>query len=249
MKALVFLLAAALLSTVTPVAGFSQDVDVDANTVLLFRFDKINGDTVKDDSGKDNNGEINGNISVVEGKWNKGYRFDGKSYIQVKKSDTLDIKQDITLELWLKCEEEKLGTEQFILDKRGGSPRSGYELYINNINFMNVLTQTLPSELRVSVNTEPEIVPVGEWHHYAVTYDGESVKLYLDGKLINEASQDGDLGIETDLYIGGEKGSSGFFTGVLDNLRISNVARTKFNLAVEPSGKLTTSWGRVKTRY
>ena len=129
----------------------------------------------------------------------------------------------------------------------------GHELYINSSNFMNVLTQTLPSELRVSANTEPETVPVGEWRHYAVTYNGESVKLYLDGKLISEASQDGDLGVETDLYIGGEKGSSGFFTGVLDSLRISNIARSDSEIgrvaAVGLSDKLTTSWGLLKQRY
>jgi len=68
MKRLVFLLTAALFLTVAAVVGFSQDVNVDANTVLLFRFDDINGDTVKDYSGNNNKGEINGDISVVEGK-------------------------------------------------------------------------------------------------------------------------------------------------------------------------------------
>ena len=254
MKRLVFPLAAALFLTVVPVVGFSQDVNVDANTVLLFRFDEISGNTVKDYSGNNHNGEINGNISVVEGKWKKGYRFDGQSYILVKKTDMLDIKQNLTLELWLKCEEEKLDSEQFILNKRGGSPRSGWEMYITSSNFMNILTQTLPSELRVSVDTGPETVPVGEWRHYAVTYDGVDVKLYVDGELIDKNPQDGDLGVEADLYIGAEKGTSGFFTGVLDSLRISNVARTANQIrisgaAVEFSDKLTTSWGFLKQRY
>ena len=255
MKGLVFFLASALFLTVAPVVIFSQDVDVDANTVLLFRFDEIQGDTVKDYSGNDNNGTINGNIRITEGKWNKGYQFDGKSHIVVAKSDTLDITKDITIELWVKCEEEKLGSEQFIIEKRGGSPRSGYELIISSENFMTVLTQTAPYgdrpiDGKVILNTAPEPVPIGEWQYYAATYDGENLKIYFGGNLAAEAPQVEDLGIETDLYIGAEKGTYGFFTGALDSLRISNVARTademKKAAAVEPSGKLTTTWGRVK---
>ena len=247
MKGLVFLLAAALFLTVAPVVGFSQGVDVDANTVLLFRFDEINGDTVKDYSGNDNNGTINGNIRIAEGKWNKGYQFDGKSHIVVAKSDTLDITQNFTFELWVKCEEA--GGEQFILDKRGGSPRLGYELAVTG-EFMSVLMHT--TALKAVIRTEPKPIPFGEWQYYAATYDGEKIKYYVNREPAREDDLTDDLGIDSDLFIGAEDGSAGFFKGVLDNLRISNVARTKDEIwasaAVEFSGKLAATWGRMKTR-
>ena len=257
MKILVFFLAGVLLLTVAPTVGFSQDLAVDANTVLLFRFEEINGDTVKDYSGNGNDGQINGNIQIVEGIRNNGYQFDGQSHILVEKSDTLDITKDITIELWVKCDVMlDSGQYQFVLERRGGDPRSGYELYLIPGNFMNVLTQTAPYEGRpsdgkVSVNTEPEIMPVGEWQYCAVTYDGENVRIYAGGNLAAEAPQVNDLGIETDLYIGGEKGTSSFFTGALASLRISNVARTATEIraaaAIELSDKITTTWARIKS--
>ena len=255
MKRLVLLLTTALFLTVAPVVGFSQDIDVDANTVLLFRFEEIQGDnTVTDYSGNNHNGEINGSLQVVPGRWGNAYAFDGQSHILVRRTDMLDIKQNLTVEFWIKCQESVEG-EQFVLNKRGGSPRSGWEMYILTGNFMNILAQTLPSELRVSVDTQPGIImQVDEWRYCAVTYDGVDVKLYVDGELINEAPQDGDLGIEADFYIGAEKGSSGFFKGALDSLRISNVARTADEIkesvtAVELGDKLANIWGRMKTRY
>jgi len=247
MKGLVFLLASALFLTVAPVVGFSQDLDVDANTVLLFRFDEINGDTVKDYSGNDNNGKINGNIRIAEGKWNKGYKFDGKSHILVEKSDTLDITQNLTFEVWVKCEEA--GGEQFILDKRGGNPRLGYELIVTG-EFMSVLMHT--PALKVVLRTEPEPVSFDEWQYYAATYDGEKIKYYMNSELAKEEDLSDALGIDSDLFIGAEDGSAAFFKGVLDNLRISNVARTEDEIrkaaAVEFSGKLAATWGRMKTR-
>lgn len=247
MKALVFLLAAALLLTVAPVVGFSQCADVDANTVLLFRFEEIQGDnTVTDYSGNNHNGTINGNIQVVEGICNNGYQFDGQSHIVVAKSGTLDIGQNLTIEVLARC---VMGEgEQYILDKRGGSPREGYEMYLSGEN-IGILTHT--HSQKVSVNTAPTF---DEWQHYAVTYDGVNVKFYVAGELVAEAPQNDDLGIDSDLYIGAENGEGGFFNGALDHLRISNVARTAEELresvtAVEFSGKLTTSWGRLKARY
>jgi len=242
MKGLAFLLAAALFLTATSVVGFSQD----GNTVLLFLCEDIKGDTVKDSSGNSNDGKVDGNVKVVEGRWNNGYKFDGKSHILVNKSDTLDIKQNITIEVWVKHEQSD--AEQFILDKREGG---GYELYMNS-NIMRFLMETPALKLRLD---DPETAPVGEWHYYVGTYDGKEMKLYVDGELVAEMAQKDDLGIESDLLIGAENGSSGFFMGVIDNLHISNIARAENEikaafergfLAVEPSDKLTTAWGRVK---
>jgi len=243
MKRLTFL-TVTLLLTIATIVGFSQD----DKTVLLFMCEAIKGDTVEDLSGNGNDGKINGNIKVVEGRWNNGYQLDGKSHILVSKSDTLAIKTNITVELWMK--REPSDAEQFIIDKRDGG---GYEMYINS-NIMRFLMETPALKIRLD---DPETAPIGEWHYYAGTYDGKKMKLYVDGELVAEGEQKDDLGIESDLFIGGENGTSGFFKGILDNLRISNVARTKNELkdafergflAVEPSGKLTTTWSRVKNR-
>ncbi len=74
------------------------------------------------------------------------------------------------------------------------------------------------------------------WHHIAATYDGATMKLYIDGVLDNSVSQslsmpDGS----SNLYIGTTGGgresgiSQGYFEGSIDEVRISNIDRSSFN--------------------
>ena len=75
-----------------------------------------------------------------------------------------------------------------------------------------------------------------DWHHVAASYDGSTMKLYVDGSedgsrtvAVQIAENDRSLLIG-DTYGGREYGKpSGNFDGLIDELRISNVARTAFN--------------------
>ena len=257
MKRLAFLLAAALLLAVVPVVGFS--LETDNHTVLLFLCDEIQVDnTVKDLSGVGNHGTIEGKIKVVPGKMDNGYEFDGESFIRVNKSRTLDITQHITVEAWTQnITAEKSAGELFILDKRAGNPRLGYELF----QVDNVFGFMMATPGKKAVLNQDEPAPIGTWQYHAATYDGKKVKYYLDGEFLKETDQIGDLGVESDLFIGTEgfpAGSRHFYAGVVDNIRISNIARTAdeikeaYNnvsgLAVNPEWKLAQTWGSIKTQ-
>ncbi|MFH2141136.1 MAG: LamG-like jellyroll fold domain-containing protein, partial [Bacteroidota bacterium] len=66
----------------------------------------------------------------------------------------------------------------------------------------------------------------GNWTHLAGTYDGNSVKLYVNGILANETSYYGGIGPgNTGLYIGGL--SWNFFYGLIDEVRIWNITRNQ----------------------
>jgi hypothetical protein len=74
-----------------------------------------------------------------------------------------------------------------------------------------------------------------DWHHVAATYNGTTMKLFLDGVLDN--SQNISVTVpdsSRSLLIGTTHGtreagrSQGFFEGMLDEARVSSIARTSF---------------------
>lgn len=102
------------------------------------------------------------------------------------------------------------------------------------------------------------------WHHIVATSDSKSVKLYLDGKIVNPpgllppAFQFHFKGVnDEDLRIGCAKNKPqyAFKNGSIDEVAIwSRVlsedeirsAMQRFLLAVSPKHKIATTWGNIK---
>jgi len=78
-------------------------------------------------------------------------------------------------------------------------------------------------------------ITTGIWYHAAVTYDGSKWRLYLNGIFeaeltINQTPRWDSIqhaGLATAMQSGGVSTASGYFNGVLDEVRIWNYARTQ----------------------
>ncbi len=69
--------------------------------------------------------------------------------------------------------------------------------------------------------TSPVLLPVNEWSHLAATYDGTTLRLYVNGLVVMSAPFTGNLATSTDpLRIGGNSVYGEYFTGVIDEVRI-----------------------------
>ena len=76
---------------------------------------------------------------------------------------------------------------------------------------------------------------VGTWHHVAQTYDGSTLKLYIDGKLDNSMSSvppPGEAGPFA-LVIGNNGNHNGALIGYIDDLRLFSHARTGDEIAAD----------------
>lgn len=104
---------------------------------------------------------------------------------------------------------------------------------------------------------------VDNWYHVVGTFDGEELRVYLDGKLAGEkpVPANGPVMIWNDnpLEFGGRRTGANVYKGLLDELlvydraltenEVVKVMNSKNILAVDAAGKLATTWGELKVEY
>ncbi len=236
------------LISVTAICG-AQDL------VLHLSFDALEGDVVKDLSEFGNDAIFNkGNPKLIDGVFGQAMEFDGKTAGEIDDSPSLDIVDAITIEFWA-------------LVKGGEAIQSGVEkgsAWVSGLYNLAALYNggtilqffDLPEPCNDD-NIGPSIQD-GEWHFLAGTWDGDDIKLYIDGELESEMPCKGELSPNNEsVYIGARGASQRFLTGALDEVKIYNYALTKdellqdmatpVTLPVDAHDKLATFWGRLKT--
>ena len=245
----------------------AQTLIIEDGLIGYWSFDKdtVKGNTVEDLWG-DQNAEMIGKIQIVQGKFGEAVQLGGGAGARVQMTD--DIKkaklptEGMTVELWAWDEQfiewggyivavqdngafEKgwlLGTRwkafSFALSSDGADDGDGLLTYLNSVNTYDV----------------------NEWHHVVGTYDGEEMKIYIDGKLEGTSGvQSGPINYPDRVFfsIGAYKDDNEDFVhkGMLDEVRLYDRALSEEEvsnnlkadrLAVDPAGKLSLTWGQIK---
>ncbi len=89
-------------------------------------------------------------------------------------------------------------------------------------------------------------LPANTWTHLAATYDGTTMRLYVNGVQVASQAQTGAIATSTNpLQIGGDSLYGQFFQGTIDEVRIYNVALTAAQIQTDmntpvPSGHAST---------
>jgi hypothetical protein len=228
------------------------DSRVDAHTMLMLTFNEGSGDTARDSSSKGNHSELKG-AEWVEGKFGNGVEFgsDGDCVVMPLSPD-LDLTEELTIEAWVKP--ATVDVRMDIISKHEGG---GYALIIDEGGIVRASFHIAGSYTPArSVNA----VESDQWYYMAATFDGESLNVYIDGELEVEVPAAGAVTpTDVSLSIGGNSGPGGvvtsyFFKGTVDELRVSDIARTPDEIReametaglVNSSGKLATTWAEMK---
>jgi len=235
--------------------------------VLYLDFEKTDGEEVTDSSVNNNNGTILGNVEQVEGKFGQGMKFGGapEDYIKVEDSDSLDITDVYTIMVWANFTQITGERHQTFFDKGCQETIPGGWRLLKSMEGIVLWQVTNGGEWLPWVGVAPSPLLEPEvWYHFAVTRDGKGItNVYKDGEvLISSPSDDFDVPINEDtMKVGGSTfwGESNMFIGILDELAVYNgralssdeigSAMEGINAtAVDRSGKLAATWGKIKER-
>ena len=226
--------------------------------VSYWTFDKadIEGDTAKDVWGE-NDGTIMGDPQRVDGKVGKALEFNGvDDAIEVPDNETLAFSDSFTFEAWTKI--NAFVTNAAIVTK-------GTWAGFIALEHGDAGNQEFKIRIKSGGNAQ-QMYPgykTGVWYHAVMVVDGRgpgAFRLYIDGKLVEPALDNGGVGNLTSpdesLWIGFEQRNGIFYDGVIDEVRIYNRGlsvdeiqrnyRAKGLSVVASTVKLALTWGAIK---
>ena len=149
--------------------------------------------------------------------------FDGGDVVRVAPSTTIEVTESLTIEAWIYPTAPS--HEAIIVNKEGEYELARFE----DGTIAWALANADPGWGSDWIFTGA-VAPPNVWTHVALTYDGGTIRTYLDGKLEHSLPGSGAIGDVhsdlDDLWIGGRQHrGSGSFVGMIDEVRVWNVAR------------------------
>jgi hypothetical protein len=193
----------------------------DPSLVACWALDETEGDVARDSVG-DKDGTLFGDPvwEPEDGKVNGALAFDGvDDYIATDECVVNPSDGSFAVLAWIKggvpgqvIVSQDLGSNWLAIDAKSGG----------------LMTAIAPPQSRFSTGLliSDARVADGLWHRVALVWDGSTRALYVDGTLVAADEQDGLVHCSGGLNIGCDTHmvSNGFFTGLIDDVRIYNRA-------------------------
>ena len=200
----------------------SGAVSATSGLVAAYGFEKA-GATAMDSSGNGNDGTIANATWTSSGAYGSALRLDGSGTgVLVPDSSSLHLRHAMTLEAWVKPSAISAawrdvvykGDDNYYLEATstvGGFPAGG--VVVNGGGHTETFGTTALS--------------TRAWAYLAVTYDGSALQLYVDGNEVSSLPETSTMRSSTNpLEIGGDGIDGQYFEGLIDEVRVYNIART-----------------------
>ena len=192
--------------------------------VAAYGFNESSGTSVLDASGSNNNGTFGSGVTrTTSGKFGGALVFNGSSgLVTIPNSASLQLTTGMTLEAWVNPSVVTSawrdviykGNDNYYLEgtsDNGGRPGAG-----GTFGGAGAVTYGAAA---LAANT---------WTHLAVTYDRVTLRLYVNGAQVSSLARTGNIATSTNpLQIGGDSLFGQFFQGMIDEVRVYNVALTR----------------------
>ncbi len=189
--------------------------------VADYAFNEGSGSVVVDASGRSNNGVMSGGVSrITDSARGRVLSFNGaEGLVSVPDAASLDLTTAMTLEAWVRP--TTVDGWRTVLMKEGDG--LSYALYSSQ----DVARPA--GYVRVNDRDEavegPKRLPTNAWTHLAMTYDGATMRLFVNGVEVESRRQTGPAEVsDGKLRIGGNRVWGEWFRGQIDDVRVYDVA-------------------------
>jgi hypothetical protein len=229
---------------VPPVAdGSPDDVTVidhampdagDPSLVAWYKMDALPSNTAPDSSGNGHDGTCTSCPATIAAHIGNGYQFQDQR-IDVPATTGLRTMPALTVAFWLRVDADN-GSYRCAVQKGYGTGSSNsWQMCVTDASQLYFGSDSggLGDSL-FATNT----VPVGQWHHLAITWDGSTKNIWYDAALVASSlghtvafdDRPVTLGADIDDPVTGTNVAP--FVGVLDDVRIYNRALGSAEIAV-----------------
>ena len=187
--------------------------------ILHYSFDKDEGGKVTDASGCGHDGISKRGAWIKNGKTGGAFEVGRRQgYIETPDHPAWSFPGNrFSIALWLKLNALPSGEQMFIANDEGGGERNKWAFEFLNGSICFHINNPDSARLRIApFQWTPE---VGRWYHLAVTCDGTTYSIYVDGQCV--ATQDNPLAIpdaHAPLTIG--QGEGLYVDGAVDEVMI-----------------------------
>ena len=208
-------------SVVAPVSGgtYTATFAPAPGPVAAYAFDESEGNVAFNSRGNADHGVITDAIRVA-GRFGSALRFNGTgSLVTVPDSDALDLTTGMTLQAWI-LPDTASGVRDVVMKE--GESVGVYNLYHRD-NAGNPSVRVLIAGQSRATDGPP--IAAGGWTHLAATYDGATLRLYMNGVEVGAAVATEAIAVSSGpLRIGGNSIWGEHFSGLIDEVRIYNRA-------------------------
>ena len=222
--------------SVTTIAGVAASVGsyyesspFPASLVHL-AFDEASGSTASDSSGNGHNGTLYGGASFISpGKVGSHcLALDGSGYVSIPNASGLNPTAAMSVCGWVKIND--FSNYPCLFSKEGGDS-TGWRIYCTNSGYLYTFIYTSGSG-NPNIGTSGPL-STGVWYPVAMTWDGTTLRLYLNGSLVTYAAATGSIITTThDIAIGAYSAAySNKLNGYVDDFEMFDVALTDAQVA------------------
>ena len=198
-----------------------------------YRFDECTlTEGVIDSSGNGHNGTVQGDAenSLAAGDLCRGAEFDGvDDYIEVPSSNNLSSSTAMSFCAWVNT---RVNDTKKIVHRGDWNAHQGLAQDKWNGWFVEFTINESNESLKWNEGSGSNRVPnQNQWYYLVGTYDGNDIKLYVDGQLEKSEHVPGTLSVkDTPLWIGSE-GTKKIFDGFIDEVMVFDRALTATQIA------------------